>query len=105
MRVYDRRVPPASIEIAASRVIVKGPVLIVGLSVSGDGAAGLGVIYDGANDQGTRKATLQCGSDGSFSPFISGGIECLTGIYATVDATTTFLRIEYYPANEVADPA
>lgn len=101
MRVYDRTLPPRSVEISASQLIARGPCLIVSLSVSGDGAAGLGIIYDGANANGRRKATLQTGSDTSFSPFICCGIECETGIYATVDAATTFLRIEYYPANEV----
>ena len=105
MILYDRRKPPRSVEVSVSQRIHRGPALIVSLSVSGDGAAALGVVYDGGNTSGVRKATLQCESDASFSPNIRGGIECLTGIHVTVDASTTYVRVEYYPGAEVEDPA
>ena len=105
MVCYDMTKPPRSVEVSASAVVYKGRALIVSLSVSGDGAAGLGVVYDGVESIGTRKATLQCGSDGSFSPVIRGGIECLTGIYLSVDASTTYLRVEFYPAREEGEGA
>lgn len=105
MRVYDRRLPPASIEINADQVITKGPALIVSVQITEAGSKGSAFIYDGANANGTRKVSLRAVQNYCFSPFISGGIECLTGIYATVNDENTYLRIEWYPANEVEAPA
>lgn len=104
MRIYDLKVPPASIEISANRLIHLGPALIVSLQITESGSKGTAVIYDGGNTNGVRKATLKAIANYCFSPFIGGGIECLTGIYATVNDENTSLRIEYYPAREEQDP-
>jgi hypothetical protein len=74
------------------------------MQITEEGSKGSAVIYDGANANGRRKATLRAVQNYCFSPFISMGIECETGIYVVVNDENTYLRIEYYPANEVAEP-
>jgi len=105
MIVYDRKLPPRSIEVNSSNVYHRGAALIVSMQITEYGSKGDAIVYDGVNENGTRKACLREVQNKSFSPVICGGIECMTGIYIKVNDDNTYLRVEYYPGNEVEQPA
>lgn len=97
MIVFDRKEPPRSIEVNTSQQLHIGPALIVSLQIAEEGSKGSAIVYDGGNANGTRKATLRAVQNYCFSPYISGGIMCSTGIYVAVNDENTYLRIEYIP--------
>lgn len=105
MRVYDLKVPPRTDLVTTAQVLTKGPALIVGVAISGTGSTPYAIVYDGANANGRMVLHLDCAQNTGWSPVIRGGIECLTGIYVAPDATTTYVTIQWYPADEVAGSA
>jgi hypothetical protein len=100
---YDFTVPPRSIEVNVSQSLHRGRALIVSMQITEVGSKGSAHVYDGANEYGVRKASLRAIQNYCFSPYIRGGIECLTGIYVTLNDENTYLRVEYYPARESSE--
>lgn len=105
MRVYDRSSVPRSVLVTSSQIVSNGPSLIVGVAISGTGSNPDAQIYDGKNANGLMKLHLDCLQYTGWSPNIQPGVECLTGIYVVVDAATTYVLVQYYPANEVESKA
>lgn len=100
MRCYDFRSPPRSVQVNTEKLLFRGPALIVSMQITEEGSKGSVLIYDGANANGVEKARLRAVQNYCFSPYIRGGIECLTGIYVVPNDENTYLRIEFYPARE-----
>ena len=68
----------------------------------GPGAAGLGVLYNGDSIVSERKSTVQVPANTTITRGNVYGMLFERGIFATVDAATTFLTIAYYPGVEEA---
>lgn len=100
---FNMKEPPRTELVTASRVVHRGPALVVALSMSGSGATPDGQVYDGVNANGVEKIDLRCVINETVSPRLGPGIMCYTGIYVAVDAVTTYLTITYYPGEELPD--
>lgn len=100
MYVFDKSVPPRSIEINATQLIARGPCLVVEVTGAGIGATGLGVLYDGDSIVSDRKATLQVPANSTIARGNVYGMLFEKGIFATIDVATMFLTIAYYPGVE-----
>ena len=81
----------------ASGIVHKGPCLITGFSVTGQGADGAADIYDGGNSSGVRKYTVRVLSNTSFSWSFAHPVDFDHGIYVYVAEATTFVSICYIP--------
>ncbi len=101
----DRRGMPRTKLASVSGCIYKGPCLVTALSISGTAATPDAQLYDGENSNGEQKADLRVVQDESFSPNLDGGVFCERGIYLTIDATTTYVMVTYYPAVPCEDEA
>lgn len=91
---FDRM--PKTVCISASQVVAKGPCVVVGVTVAAIGAAATAVLYDGVDTGSERKLTLGAIDGGSAGGDITKGIRFDRGIYATVNAVTTFISISFY---------
>lgn len=89
---------PAHAELTnVSRVIHKGPCLITGFSVAGDGAAGVANLYDGENALGEHKCRVAVLDSTTFEWNLTHPVDFDKGIYIDVNAATTFVTICYIP--------
>jgi len=89
---------PAHAEITnASRVIHKGPCLVTGFCVAGDGAAGVANLYDGENDLGEHKCRITVLDSTTFEWSLTHPVDFDKGIYIDVNAATTFAMVSYIP--------
>lgn len=100
MYIFDKSVPPRSIEVNANQIIAKGPCLVVEMTGAGVGAAGLGLLYDGVDANGERKATVQVLANTTLSRGNPYGMLFEHGIFATVSVATMFLTVAYFPGAE-----
>jgi len=101
---YDFSAPPRSVELASDQVVHRGPCLLVGVVVSGVGAAAKVQLHDGIDTNGERRLTVQAPDTYSFSPELKGGIEFRSGMYANLNAVTDLTTVLYYPGAMVAGP-
>lgn len=102
MYVFDKSVPPRSIEINATQLIARGPCLVVEVTGAGVGVAGIGILYNGDSVNSERKATLQVPANITITRGNVYGMLFERGIFATIDVATMFLTIAYYPGKEEA---
>lgn len=78
-----------------SRIIQKGSGVLEGIVVTPDGAGAEIKIYAGVNDSADEIIHLVCPADTSRVYSFRDGIYCETGIYITVNASTTIYTIMY----------
>lgn len=105
MYLFDKSVPPLSIEVNATQIIAKGPCLLVEATGAGVGATGLAVLYDGDNAASQRRATLQVPANVTIQRTSSHGMLFEHGIFVTIDVATMFLTLAYYPGESVGEKA
>ncbi len=103
MYCFDRSVPPQSEFLDGSRVLTRGPSLIVGISVCGGGADAAVNVYDGDSDKGKRKIAVYAANKSTESPKIQDGIKCEQGIYVALNATTDLTTVLFYVGTEVKE--
>ena len=83
-----------------NRTIHIGPCALLGVTMSGDGAAGDCDIYDGTNAFAERKAHLET-LTGLTAPMpLTFPVRMDYGIFVAVNAATTFVMIEYAPLDK-----
>lgn len=80
-----------------SQLLYKGPCLICGIGITGDGANGEIDIYDGVNDSAEHKMKLKCLDSTTHSINTTYPIQFNYGIYVKVNATTTHSYIYWIP--------
>jgi len=82
-----------------TRVIHKGPCLVTGFSVAGDGAAGVANIYDGENALGEHKCRVTVLDSTTFGWDLTHPVHFEQGIFIDVNAVTTFVTVCYVPVS------
>ena len=85
-----------------SQIIWKGPCLLAGVGVTGDGAGGEIDIYDGVNDKAPHKIKIMCLTSTTFSMNAIHDPQFNYGIYMKVNAATTFGWVIFTPQEEHA---
>lgn len=80
-----------------SQILHKGPCLISGVGVTGDGAAAEIDIYDGVNDKAEHKLKVMCLDGTTFSINAIDRPQFNYGIYIKVNAATTFGYVIWVP--------
>jgi len=84
--------------ITSSRIIHKGPCLITGFSVTGDGAGGGAKLYDGENNLGELKANIRVVAETTFEWDLTHPVDFDKGIYVELNvAGKTYVTICYIP--------
>jgi len=78
-----------------SRIIYKGPCIVMAVHVAGDGANGDCQVYDGLNNKGTLKAHIEVLSGTSYNWRPGVGTDFDHGIYIKVSANTTKVTLTY----------
>ncbi len=92
----DKTIFATKIVNTTTYLLHKGPCIVGNIILSGDGAAGDCDIYDGENANAERKYHLEVASGTSFATG-AGRKKFNYGIYIVVNATTTFVTVEYVP--------
>lgn len=80
-----------------SQIIWKGPCLLGGAGVSGDGAAGEIDLYDGVNDSAEHKIKILCITSTTFAMYTINAPQFNYGIYMKVNAATTYGWVVFTP--------
>ena len=81
----------------ASRVLHKGPCIVLAVHVAGDGANGDCQVYDGDSALGELKAHIEALSGTSYTWRPGVGTDFDNGIYLAVNAATTKVTVTYIP--------
>jgi len=86
-----------AVMVNANTVVLKSPGIVGNICIAGDGANGDCDIYDGENANAERKYHLEVLS-GSTAEIGAGHFRKFNhGIYIVVNASTTFVTVEYLP--------
>ena len=103
-QVHDHSIKTKAdlITVNKSQIIWKGPCLLSGIGVTGDGAIGEIDIYDGENDNAPHKIKIKCISNTTFSMNAIHDPQFNNGIYVKVNAVTSFGWVIFIPQDKAS---
>ena len=84
----------------ASRLIARGPVWLLSVTIAGDGANADAQVYDGIDSSGEEKTHLEALSSTTFRLGLHYPVLFSKGLYVAVSAATTHLTVTYMPVDE-----
>lgn len=91
----ETKYPTAIIYLTANEVVVRGPCLLVGVWVSGDGAVGDCQVYDGVSTNDPQKIHLEVLAGTSFNFIPPDPVLFKRGIYVVINAATTKVTVTW----------
>ena len=83
----------------AGRILSRGPTWFFNATIAGDGVNGDGDVYDGTNTNEEKKYHLEALSGTTFVTGIHSPILFHRGVFAVVNASTTFMTVVWRPAS------
>lgn len=83
--------------VQANTIIHKGPCIVTGITVSGEGAVGDADIYDGESGLEELKFHIEVIAGTTFGPNLFEGTDFDKGIYVAVNLATTHVTVQYSP--------
>lgn len=86
----------------ADGIVNAGPCLVYGVTLAADGANADVDVYDGVNANAKKVSHLEALSGTSFSLPFAGPVIFHRGVYLDVNATTSFVTVEYKPLSKKA---
>lgn len=83
--------------LTASRVIHRGPLLLLSATIATDGAAGDAQLYNGLSTNEPQIAHVEASSGNTSTIYYGRGVLLERGLYAVINASTTKLQLTYLP--------
>ena len=90
-------------QVAADALIARGPVLLHGVSVTGDDGTAIATVHNGSNENGTVLVTVSGASTITVGIDYSEPVYCERGIYVNLSgaATNQAVSVQWSPIRQI----